>query len=239
MRKFKIITLVILLSLTNPNFATASEIGGASARGITVSATGSIDATPDAIKLIFSVTGKASTNKVALANSNKVSNSVRALLKKEMIASNDINSGNLYTYPEYRYDEKTKDNILTGYTANQNFTITVRNVTKSGELVDKIVELGKQNIMISGVQPVVLDKSVAVKKARVVAVKEAREKADHYAQLLGVNVDKVLAFSESSNSYPIMPIMRSDSLASSEQSTNFDLGVQEVSVSITITYSIK
>jgi hypothetical protein len=33
--------------------------------------------------------------------------------------------------------------------------------------------------------------------------------------------------------------MRSDVVASFEQSTNFDLGVQEVTVSITVTYSIK
>ena len=93
--------------------------------------------------------------------------------------------------------------------------------------------------MISGIQPVVLDKSATVKKARVLAVKEAREKAEHYAQLLNVSLDKVISLSESSNTYPIMPIMRSDVVASFEQSTNFDLGVQEVTVSITVTYSIK
>lgn len=239
MRKIKLFGLVLLLTLINSSPSSAGEIGNVSTRGITVTANGSEDAVPDAIKLIFSVTGKASTNKVALANSNKVANSVRALLKKEMIATSDINSSNLYTYPEYKYDEKSKENILTGYSANQNFTITLRNVSKAGELVDKIVDLGKQSIMISGIQPVVLDKSATVKKARVLAVKEAREKAEHYAQLLNVSLDKVISLSESSNTYPIMPIMRSDVVASFEQSTNFDLGVQEVTVSITVTYSIK
>ena len=236
MKKIKILSLIILLSLTNLTPSVAEEINS---RSITVSAVGNEEATPDAIKLMFSVTGKASTNKVALANSNKVANSVRALLKKELIASNDTNSSNLYTSPEYKYDEKSKESKLTGYTANQNFTITIRNVSKSGDLIDKIVELGKESIMISGIQPIVLDKSATVKKARVLAVKEAREKADHYAQLLNVSIDKVLTLSESSNSYPIMPVYRAEGVASFDQSTNLDLGVQEISVAITITYSIK
>ena len=160
MKKIKVLSLIILLSLTNLTSSVAEEINS---RSITVSAVGNEEATPDAIKLMFSVTGKASTNKVALANSNKVANSVRALLKKELIASNDTNSSNLYTSPEYKYDEKSKESKLTGYTANQNFTITIRNVSKSGDLIDKIVELGKESIMISGIQPIVLDKSAAVK----------------------------------------------------------------------------
>jgi uncharacterized protein YggE len=236
MKKILVLSLAVLLTITSLNSSVAGEINS---RSITVSAIGTEEATPDAIKLMFSVTGKASTNKVALANSNKVANSLRVLLKKELIASNDINSSNLYTSPEYRYDEKSKESKLTGYIANQNFTITLRNVSKSGELVDKIVDLGKESIMISGIQPIVLDKSATVKKARVLAVKEAREKADHYAQLLNVSIDKVLTLSESSNSYPIMPVYRSEAVASFDQSTNLDLGVQEITVSITITYSIK
>jgi uncharacterized protein YggE len=81
-----------------------------------------------------------------------------------------------------------------------------------------------------------LDNTKAATSARTAAVKNARAKAASYATLLGVKLGKVTYLVENSAPTPYVPVM---AVAKTEaDSTVIDLGEQDVTVSVTVRWSL-
>jgi uncharacterized protein YggE len=139
-------------------------------------------------------------------------------------------------YPEYNYTQD-KGSVQIGYRASQSFEVIIRNATSAGAVVDDVVAAAGDSIQIQGATPFVLDSAKATASARAAAVANARAKAKSYAELLEVKLGKVTYLVENSSpvAYPtIMGLAKSsDSMA-----TEIDLGNQDVTVSITIRWSL-
>ena len=203
-------------------------------RTITVSATGSVKVTPDAVRVNATVTNVATSNALAISEVGTSVAEVRKALLANGISIKDIKTQSLTVYPEYNYTQE-KGSALIGHRGSQSFEIVVRIAPNAGTVVDAIVAAGSDNLQLNGVTPFVIDSSKALASAQSVAVKNAKAKATSYAKLLGVKLGKVSYLIE--NSYPTYsgPVMAMDKASGS---TVVDLGQQEVTVSITVSWNL-
>ena len=224
--------IALIAAITAPVSADAA----ASTKSITVSAEGTVKVTPDAVRVNATATLVAASNKLALEGVSTTANALRAALKSAGIATKDIASQNVSAYPEYNYTSD-KGAVLVGYRGSQSFTIVLRNAANAGTIVDAIVAAGGDNLQINGVSPFVLDASKAAEAARSAAVKNAKTKAASYAKLLGVKLGSVTSLVEN-GSPSISTPMYAASKVSADAATVIDLGEQDVTVSITISWGL-
>jgi len=212
----------------------APSANAAATRYITISSQGSVKVVPDAVRISANSTNVAATSKEALAATAKTTAAVRAALAAAQIDKKDISTQSVSVFPEYKYDNNTT--VLIGYRASQTLTIVVRAAATAGDVVDAIVAAGGDSLQLSGATPFVLDNTKAATAARTAAVKNARAKAASYATLLGVKLGKVTYLVENSAPTPYVPVM---AVAKTEaDSTVIDLGEQDVTVSVTVKWSL-
>ena len=206
------------------------------ARYVTVNAEGVVQVTPDAVRINASVSLVAGTSAQALSKTSTAAAKVRAALVAKKIATKDIKTTSISVYPEYNYTQD-KGSVQIGYRASQSFEVIVRNAASAGAVVDDVVAAAGDDVQIQGATPFVLDSAKATASARAAAVANARAKAKSYAELLDVKLGKVTYLVENSSPVSYSPIMGIAKAADS-MATEIDLGNQDVTVSITIRWSL-
>ena len=207
----------------------------AATRYITVSAQGTVQVTPDAVRINATATNVASTSKDALAANAKTATAIRSALKTAKIDSKDIATQTVSVYPEYKYAADGTSTQI-GYRASQSFTIVVRAADTAGSIVDSLISSGGDNLQINGANPFVLDSTKSLESARAAAVKSAKSKAASYAKLMGVKLGKVnylVENSSPSNYAPVMAVAKAES-----DTTVIDLGQQDVTISVTVQWAL-
>jgi len=233
MKKRISLLAVVALSISSMALPAAQA---AESRYITVKAQGTVKVVPDAVRINATATNLASTNKDALSATSKTAAAIRAALKTAKIDSKDIATTSITTFPEYKYGNDGTTTLL-GYRATQSFTITVKAANTAGALVDSLVAAGGDSVQINGVSPFVLDSTKATESARAIAVKNAKSRALSYAKLLGVSLGKVNYLTEDSSPIPPAPIFAT--AKSEADATVVDLGQQDVTVAITVQWSLR
>ena len=233
MKKRISLLAVVALSISSMALPAAQA---AESRYITVKAQGTVKVVPDAVRINATATNLASTNKDALSATAKTAAAIRAALKTAKIDSKDIATTSITTFPEYKYGNDGTTTLL-GYRATQSFTITVKAANTAGALLDSLVASGGDSVQINGVSPFVLDSTKATESARAIAVKNAKSRALSYAKLLGVSLGKVNYLTEDSSPVPPAPIFAT--AKSEADATVVDLGQQDVTVAITVQWSLR
>jgi len=233
MKKRILLLAVVAFSISSMALPAAQA---AESRYITVKAQGTVKVVPDAVRINATATNLASTNKDALSATSKTAAAIRAALKTAKIDSKDIATTSITTFPEYKYGNDGTTTLL-GYRATQSFTITVKAANTAGALVDSLVAAGGDSVQINGVSPFVLDSTKATESARAIAVKNAKSRALSYAKLLGVSLGKVNYLTEDSSPVPPAPIFAT--AKSEADATVVDLGQQDVTVAITVQWSLR
>ena len=229
----RISVIALVMTLAAGAFSSAAE--AAAARYITISAQGSVKVVPDAVRINATATSVAATSKEALATTAKTAAAVRAALKVAKIDTKDIATQSVSVYPEYKYNTDGSSTLV-GYRGSQAFTITVRAADTAGSVVDSLVAAGGDNLQINGATPFILDSTNSLEAARAAAVKSAKAKATSYAKLMGVKLGKVNYLVENSaptNYTPVMAMAKAESDA-----TVIDLGQQDVTISVTVQWSL-
>lgn len=239
MKKFnlkRIGVIALAVALVGGVILAPASLATSTNRYLSISADGTVKVTPDAVRINATVTSVAGTSKEALAATATSAAAVRTVFLANGIAARDIATQSVTIYPEYKY---TQDggSVLIGYRASQNFVVVVRKASTAGRIVDAIVSAGGDNLQLNGVSPFVLDSSKATASARTIAVKNAKAKAASYASLLGVKLGKVNHLIENSSPSPYPPIMSVSK--DSAGSTEIDLGLQDVTVSISVQWALK
>lgn len=230
MKLKRIFALSLIAALALP-MTTASAAG----RYIKVNAEGTVKVVPDAVRLNATATLVGGSNKEALGALTTVSNAVRSALTANGVAAKDISTTSITTYPEYNYTQD-KGSVLIGYRASQSFNVVIRNAKSAGTIVDAVVAAGGDNLNLTGVTPFVLNNAKATASARSVAVANAKAKALSYAKLMGGTLGRVQFLIENAAPNIGGPIMAVAKDAAG--STQVDLGEQDVTVSISVRYTL-
>jgi uncharacterized protein YggE len=213
--------------------------GPSSAQGVTVQATGTVKAVPDGVSFNFAVSVLAQSSETAMSEASATAELVRVALDAAGVAKDDIATQNVSVYPEYA-SSTTGTQTLSGYRAQQVFTVTLRDTAKAGEVVDAVIAAGGNSLQVYGVTPTLIDTDAAVAQAREAAMKSAKEKASDYAGLVGTDLGSVVYVTEITSPTSPIPLMVGDSATSSSPmaKTEINLGTQDVSVTVEVRWSL-
>lgn len=202
---------------------------------ITLTGVGTAMVTPDAVRLMASVTAVAKTNKEALGSASKAASAVRSALKAEGVGAKDIKTSSLTVYPEYSYSQERGSELI-GYRATQSFNVVIRKAENAGAVVEAVVDAGGDYVQINGVSPFLLNGAAATEKAREAAVADAKARANSYTKFLGVTLGSVIFLTEVSA--PVYNFPEFGAAKAAADATEIDLGETEVTVTITVRWSL-
>ena len=208
-------------------------------RGVTVQATGTAKVVPDGVIFQFSVTALDASAEDATNQVADLADKARNVLDDRDVDDKDISSQNVSVSEEIKYNPDGSQESL-GYRATQSFVVTIRDEDESGRIVQDVIAVVGDGIRVDGVTPTVLDNEDALEEAREDAVKNAKVKADDYADLLGVDLGDVQSISEVSSPVLMGRIATAESgVDSAAKDIQIDLGEQDVTVTIEVRWSIK
>ncbi len=204
-------------------------------RTITVTGTASVETEVDQIHLSISIeTRNKDITKSTAENAEKMTNVLNAL-KENGINEKDISTSNYNIY-EDRY---SKDKV-TEYVVHNTINILFYDSAKTGNIIDIAVKNGANNI--SSLNFTSSKTNESKKQARLLAIKNADEKANLMASASGLSVGKALNIVEgSSNARPAaneFKMMAATAEGSFDAATPISAGTASVTSSVTITYEM-
>jgi uncharacterized protein len=218
--------------------AAAQTAPQTAARSITVVGTGKVSGKPDIARVTVGIETQAPLLQQAVDENKTKMSGLLDTLKKLGLADQDIRTSNYSVYtervsPPAPGAEATANQMI--YHVTNQVDVTVRDVNQIGEVLDKAVAAGANNIY--GVNFSVEDTAKLEADARAKAVADARARAASLAQLNGVQLGEVLTVSEvvGGAAYPMA--RAAEGLGGG--GTPVQPGELEMSFSIQITYAMK
>ncbi|MHB1086648.1 MAG: SIMPL domain-containing protein [Minisyncoccota bacterium] len=227
--------------------------GVSASNTITVSGEGEVTAVPDTATFSVTIQERASTVKAAQELATKKTNDIVAYLKDQDIDEKDVQTSDYSVYPEYDYETKAcapgeycvpGKQVLRGYQVSQTLTVKVRDTEQAGDLLTGVGERGATQV--SGLSFTIDDEEALKASARDEAIAQAKDKADELARALGVNVVRVVGFSEN-DFYPPMPYAYGRGGATMDMAVaqeakaapEIPTGENKIISNVTITYEIR
>jgi len=236
--KLSILVLVLVigaaLSACGPSSITVQNQPGP--RTITVTGTGMITLTPDIAYISIGVQTQNASAKDAVAENNTQAAALIAAIKKFGVEDKDLQTTNFSIYPQQQYDNTGTVTGIT-YVVNNTVYVTVRDLTKLGDLLDSTVQSGANTI--SSITFDVADKTAALTQARQAAVTEATKQANELTKATNVSLGEVQTISYSDYNAPTpIPYAKAD-LAAGAASVPIQSGSMQISTTVTIVYLLK
>jgi uncharacterized protein len=205
-------------------------------RTITVTGTGMVTLTPDIAYVNIGVQTQDASATVAMDDNNTRAAAIIAAIKTFGIADKDLQTTNFSIYPQQQYDN---NGTITGviYQVNNTVYVTVRDLTKLGDMLDATVKAGANSI--NSITFDVADKSDALTQARQAAVAEALKQANELTGATGVSLGDVQTISYyDSTPSPIAYTARAADMANAA-SVPVQAGSMQITTTVTIVYEIK
>jgi uncharacterized protein YggE len=118
-------------------------------------------------------------------------------------------------------------------------TVTIRNITQAGELLDQVVQAGANNV--SGISFTIDDPSALETTARNNALANARQRAEAMAQTLGGTLGQVLSVTENIGQPP-QPLMYEGAAAAEAADAArvpVQPGQQTLTAQVQVTYELR
>lgn len=243
MRYFRLVTGALVLSVTTilmyPARAEEPVIPSLSVAG-----TGLVKAKPDMAIINVGVLREAKTAREALDANNEAMSSVLAAMENAGIEERDLQTSGFsiqpkYFYPKRRANGEQPQPTITGYTVSNNLTIRIRDLDKTGGILDRVVSLGVNtggNIQFTNA-----DIKSLLKAARVNAVRDAVEKAETLTSAANVELGKITNISEASHTPRPIGVAHARSLAVQEDAGSVPIasGENEYRVTVQMTWEIE
>lgn len=214
--------------------------GSGQTSGVSVSGEGRVSAAPDVANIALGVSSLAPTVAEAREQAAAALGAMIASMKANGVADKDIQTTQLNINPEYDYREGTS--ILRGFRVSNTVSAKLRDIDKTGEVVDDAVAAGGNNTQIEGIYFTIDDPTDLQEQARKAAVEDAKAKAEVLASAGGIEIGEPISISE--GAFNIPPIYYSaDRAAGAELQasapTPIEPGELDVTVSVTVVWAIK
>jgi uncharacterized protein len=160
---------------------------------VTVTGEATVAIAPDAAVIRIGVTSQDKTAREASDANAKQMTTVLAAIKDTGIAERDIQTSRLSLQPQYD-PNKGGNARLTGFQANNQVTVRIRDIDKLATVLDRAIVSGANEM--SGIEFVVSEQSKMLDQARDDAIADARRKAELYAKAAGAKLGNVVSISE-------------------------------------------
>ena len=215
-------------------FACVAFCFSQNARTIKVSGSGSVKILADRATLTFSVITKEKNAIDSVQHNAQKMNNVYAALKEIGVEEKNISTSNYSLYQETIYNSGKNEPGL--YVVSNNIAVVIDDVQKSGSVIDTVIASGANRM--NGISFSAKDTKAALDEARILAVNQAKEKAELFARQAGCKIGKVISIEENSGHYPVVRAL-SESKEMATNSTTISVGSENIEVSVTIVYELK
>ncbi|MHB1597993.1 MAG: SIMPL domain-containing protein [Acidimicrobiales bacterium] len=169
--------------------ATASGSTGAAAGArITVTGTATVDGTPDTLTVQVGATTNSPSATGALDQNNREVAAIEAVLASAGVAKADMQTSSLSLQPNLDSNGK-----VTGYQASDNLTVTVRDLARSGAVIDAAAHAAGNDAQIEGISFSISNTSALLAGARAAAVRDAEARAEVLASAAGATLGPVVS----------------------------------------------
>jgi len=178
--------------------------------GIWVTGSGRISAEPDIVILSLGVEAKAAQVSEANQKAAEAMSKIIKRLKNHDLEETALQTTSFNIYPQYEYREVLKNGlrqgtqVLVGYTVSNRITAKIKDIDSIGEIIDDVVKSGGDFVRIDGIRFSIENQSPIMSQLRQAAMENAFEKAQHFADLSGVQL-KSLIFIRESTGFEITP----------------------------------
>ncbi len=224
-----ILGLVVALTLPSLGDPTPTPSPEAPNRTVTVTGTATIRSQPDEAVVTLGVQTQDQSAQAAMQeNANKMTDVLKVLIDRG-VRRDDIATSGISLYPNYSDDGR----FITGFTAQNQVNVTVRDMGTVGEVIDAAVAAGAN--MMSGVSFQLSNENQGIDRALQEAVANARSKAEVLSQAGGATLGDVLQISET-NYAPGPPIFAETAAAGAP--TPVMPPTIETQVSVTVTWAL-
>ena len=191
-----------------PSPAPPAAQSAASPTGIWVAGEGTIDLEPDLALLNVGVEVQAETVSEARGEAAAAMDAVIAAVKARGLTDADIQTSSFNIWPRYDYVEGVQ--TLAGYRVSNTATIKMRDLDSVGDIIDDVAEAGGDATRIDGISFTVEDPTPFMADLREAAVKNATDKAQHYADLIGASLGDLFYLTETGGASPPTPVARAE-----------------------------
>jgi uncharacterized protein YggE len=158
-------------------------------------------------------------------------------LKQSGIEPKDIQTTNFSIEPRYEDRDDGKPAKLVGYHVTNSVYITVRDIKKLGEVLDKVVSLGANSI--GGITFGLANREVVEMEARKLAMQDAIAKAKLYAEAAGAELGPVMTISESGGYQPYYEKRVAAAPMAAQAPVPIEAGTEQVSMQVSVTWELK
>jgi len=207
-----------------------------SKRTISLSATGAVKTTPDKVDITTGVTTEGQTAGEALKKNTEAMTKVVDGLKDAGIEAKDIQTTNFSVSPIYERQKQGQAAFITGYRVSNSVHITMHDTGKLGEILDKVVSLGANQI--GSISFGVSEPEALKDEARKQAMGKAIADAKLYAEAAGVELGPVLSITEEDGGY--MPrFAEAAAPRAMAKAVPIEAGTATVQVKIRVTWELR
>lgn len=247
---------LVLLSINTLKSYRYIGSGVPASNTITVSGTGDVFAIPDIATFTVTVEKMGKDVSTAQGQASIASNEIVAYLKGGGIDEKDIQTTDYNVNPQYEWSQAScpprplnsdspvycppGKQVLTGYQVSQTLTVKVRDTKKAGDILSGVGSRGATNV--SGLSFSIDNEDTLKAQARDKAIAKAKVEARALAQSLGVQLVRIVGFSENEGGYPpvyFAKAMSADSAGSAAPSPEIPTGQNKITENISLTYEIQ
>lgn len=209
---------------------------------VTITGKAEKDVAPDTARITFSINEYKKTQKEAANIVNQKTKDIVDALEELDIDKKDIKTKNYSVYPQYNWNDGKR--TFQNYKVSQSVEVKIRNLDIVSKALAKIVELKVDNL--SGPN-MFIDKLDDIKDSlRGEAIENAKEKAKELASELGVDLDKIVGFSEGGNDnyypptlYRGVDMMAMNSAKDEVIEPEINPGEEKITKTVSITFQIE
>lgn len=199
---------------------------------IIVNGYGAIEQVPDLVVIRFEVAATAKSFSLAKQSvDSTIAKAIKAA-KKHSVVEDNINASKINASPQYEW--QNKERIYKGERVSRQVEIKLTEAKRYNDLVDALLAAG-----ISRLQPVQLDftlRDELENKALLLALDDAKQKAQTMAQHLGSSVERVFQIAPVERAHFAGRMAMSASLESDSEKAPLKLGKQKLEQQIRVVY---
>ena len=208
-------------------------------RSITVTGTAESRVAPDMAMLSMAVVEEDIAVDAARSRADAIVASALETLRAAGIEAGDIDTSALRVDPQYRWQESTRRQILTGYRITRGIEVRLLDLDRLGSLLVSLSEAGVNRI--DAPAPGLQNREAVYQEVLAAAAENARQRATVLAATLGESLGAVLSVQTQRAQLP-MPMRREVAMMASDESSggaaSYQSGDLNFSVNLTVSFAL-
>jgi len=206
-------------------------------RTLSVNGSGVVSIEPDIAYISLGVQTEGKNAQETVASNNAQSQALLSTLSRAGVADKDIRTSNFSIYPRQEWDNNGQPTGIT-YVVNNTVSVTVRDLSTIGDILDAAVQAGANNIY--GIQFDVEDREAAQQQAMVAAMENARARAEVLAGAAGVELSQVMSIQSYLGGGTVIPYDKSYVMADAAAgNVPVSTGEMEITAEVSVIFEIR